>query len=304
MNPTMVVFVCGITAALLAFGLSVSRQVRADPVDTAAKERAVRRGILGHPKIARFLRQRMDRRTAGGFLLTASFLVLFVVALVVGALLSLIDSSNWLADADGWVAAWGSRHRSSGAIGVLRGTTQLGSSVFVIVALSTVAAVDYSRRRSPEVFAFLAAVGLGQLALSNALKVLVHRERPSVLRLVTAHGYSFPSGHTVAATASFSAIAVVVGRDRSRHTRAALAGGAALVAVSVAASRALLGVHWLSDVLAGLAIGWGWFTVVAIAFGGRAQRLGDPVSDRPQGQGLPATASAPAPQRAANADGP
>ena len=304
MNLTVVVFLSGAAAALLAFGLSVSRKVQADPVDTAAEERAVRRSILGHPKVARFLKQRMDRRTAGGFLLTASFLVLFVVALFVGAMLSLIDNNNWLAHADRWVAEWGSMHATSGEILALRWTTQLGSSLFVTAALLTVAAVDYVRRGSREVFVFVAAVGLGQLVLSNVLKVLVHRDRPSVLRLVGAHGYSFPSGHTVAASAAFSAIALVLGRDRRRRTRAALAGCAALLAVSVAASRALLGVHWLTDVLAGLAIGWGWFTVVAIAFGGRAQRLGDPLSAHPQGQGQPVTPSPPAQQHAANADAP
>jgi undecaprenyl-diphosphatase len=62
-----------------------------------------------------------------------------------------------------------------------------------------------------------------------------------------------------------------------------LAAGAALIAVSVATSRALLGVHFLSDVIGGLFLGWGWFMLVAIVFGGRAQRLGDPVSENPQG---------------------
>ena len=303
MRLLLVVLVCGLGGALAAFGMSVSRRMHVDPVDTAAEERAVRRSLYAHPKVSRFLRQRLDRKTAGGFLLTTSFLVVFVVALIVGALLSLIDNNNWLAQADRWVAEWGSHHSSSGAIVVLRWMTQLGSSMFVIAALTTVAAVDYLRRRSLEVFAFVAAVGFGQLALSNVLKVMVSRERPSVLRLVAAHGYSFPSGHTVAASATFSAIALVLGRDRHRRTRAALAGCAALIAVSVAATRALLGVHWLTDVLAGLAIGWGWFTIVAITFGGGAQRLGDPVSDHPRG--LSATPSTPAEQqRATNADGP
>ena len=110
------------------------------------------------------------------------------------------------------------------------------------------------------------------------LKQIVSRQRPVVLHLVVANGYSFPSGHTCAAAAGWSAIALVLGRDRHKAVRAALAAMAALIAVSVAASRALLGVHWLTDVIGGLAVGWGWFMIVAIIFGGRAQRLGDPVA--------------------------
>ena len=36
--------------------------------------------------------------------------------------------------------------------------------------------------------------------------------------------------------------------------------------MAIAATRVLLGVHWLSDVVAGLALGWAWFAVCAIAF--------------------------------------
>ena len=60
-----------------------------------------------------------------------------------------------------------------------------------------------------------------------------------------------------------------------------------MIAVAVATSRTLLGVHWVTDVVAGLFVGWGWFLLVAIAFGGRAQRLGDPTSSHPQGLGPP-----------------
>jgi membrane-associated phospholipid phosphatase len=45
--------------------------------------------------------------------------------------------------------------------------------------------------------------------------------------------------------------------------------GAIGIAVAVAASRVLLDLHWLSDVVAGLALGWAWFALCAVVFGGR-----------------------------------
>ena len=278
MTVQVVVLVCAIVAALLSFALSASRTFHVDAVDPAVEVQAVRRSLVRHPRVIRFVRERMDRKTAGGFMLTASFLVLFVVAFVVGSLLNMIHHNAWLEHADRSVAAWGSRHGTSDTAQAMRWVTRLGSTIGVIVMLTLTAGIEYLRRHKVGVVAFLGAVGVGQLILSNVLKLVVHRDRPSVLRLVVVHGYSFPSGHTVAAASATSAIALVFGTGRSRLVRAALAGAAALIAISVAASRALLGVHWLSDVIAGLAIGWGWFMIVAIIFGGRAQRLGDPVA--------------------------
>ena len=66
----------------------------------------------------------------------------------------------------------------------------------------------------------------------------------------------------------------MLGRGRPRPTRALLAGGAVGITVGVAGSRVLLDVHWLSDVIAGVALGWGWFAACSIAFGGRVLRFG------------------------------
>ena len=124
---------------------------------------------------------------------------------------------------------------------------------------------------------FLTAVVLGQTLLSTEIKNLVDRVRPTANPLAHTLGPSFPSGHTTGAAACFAAFALILGRGRSRNIQAALAGAAVFIACAVAASRVLLGVHWLTDVIGGLALGWGWFALCSIAFGGRLLRLGSPI---------------------------
>ena len=98
--------------------------------------------------------------------------------------------------------------------------------------------------------------------------------RPTFNPAAATLGPSFPSGHSATAAAFYATAALLLGRWRGRPARAVLAGLAAGIAVAVAASRVLLDVHWLSDVIAGLALGWAWFAVCAIAFGGRILRFG------------------------------
>ena len=277
MNVSLIVLGVALAAAVVSFALSASRRFALDPLDPVAEERALVRSLWHHPRVRRFLRERFDRKTAGGFLLTIGFILAFAVSFVLGSLLDMIDSNEGLARLDKSVASWGSNHADSDAVEVLRWITQFGGTPFVIVAFVGAFIYDYSRHRNRDVALFLAAVGGGEWLLNNGLKLVVSRERPDVLHLVGAGGSSFPSGHSAGAAAAAAALALVLSRDRHRRTRAVFLSLAVLVAVAVAASRALLGVHWLTDVVAGLAVGWGWFLLVAVLFGGRMQVLGDPV---------------------------
>jgi undecaprenyl-diphosphatase len=99
-----------------------------------------------------------------------------------------------------------------------------------------------------------------------------------VSRLTGFAGSSFPSGHATAAAATLAAVALVMTRGRSRRTKLIAAAVAAGLAAMVAGTRVFLGVHWFTDVLAGLLLGWGWFALVSIAFGGRLLVFGSPIA--------------------------
>ena len=149
-----------------------------------------------------------------------------------------------------------------------------GTYVMIVVALLA-AITQYRRTRTRAVIGFIAIVVIGQALATNLTKLLVNRVRPDIHRLTGFSGSSFPSGHSATAAATFAAVALLVGRGRSRRVKALLAAAAAGIAVGVASTRVLLGVHWLTDVIAGLAMGWAWFAISSIAFGGRILRFGN-----------------------------
>jgi undecaprenyl-diphosphatase len=167
-------------------------------------------------------------------------------------------------------------HADGRAVDVLQRWTDLGSSHVIVPVLLGVGLFYGLFRRRWEVILFLATVSVGETLVNSAVKHLVDRERPAIVHLTGFSGPSFPSGHSAAAAAAWAAVALVLTRDAGRRVRSLAAGIVVFVVLGVAASRALLGVHWLTDVVAGVALGWGWFVVCAVLFGGRRSRLGEP----------------------------
>ena len=74
--------------------------------------------------------------------------------------------------------------------------------------------------------------------------------------------WSFPNGHAALAAVTYGLLGYwAVGAARGRAARAAVAGGVALQIAAIMASRVVLGMHCVSDVLGGLAVGACWATV-------------------------------------------
>lgn len=273
---SLVVAVAGL-AALCGGLLSRSDRIAADPIDPEPVEHWLLAHARRFPRLHELLTA-THRRVFGGIGVAASLLTLLAAGLFVGWVLDTVDTSRGFARWDSAVAEWGAQNATDLSTSLLRNITHGGDTLYLLAAMAFIGVVDHLRHRNPAVFVFLTAVGLGVSLLNNALKWVIERERPAVEHLVGSSGSSFPSGHSAAAAACWAAIALIAGRHLPRRWWPALAALAAGVAAFVAASRALLGVHWLTDVVAGVAVGWAWFFVVAILFGGRILRFGDPAA--------------------------
>jgi len=239
------------------------------PAEHAAEE-------LFRARAARFLRRRLDPEAATGLALTVALVLILAAALGFGLVSDMVTSQTCLYRYDASAAAWGADHASPTSTRVLGLVTWLGATVTVLSVTVALGVLEWVERRRLAVLAFLLTVVVGQNLIANTVKVLVDRERPPVPHLAPASGFSFPSGHTAAAAATWAAVALVLGRGRPLRVKAWLAAGAALLTVAVASSRVLLGVHWLTDVVGGAALGFGWFVVCSVAFGGALLHFGAP----------------------------
>ena len=233
------------------------------------------REVQAHPALRELLDRRLDPELVTGLALSVALLFAAGAGTVLGLLAELVRTNTQLIGLDNSVAKWGQRHASAFSIHALNLVTELGF-IYVIIALAVGIVIAESWRiRNRWIAPFLIAVVGGEEILTTVTKDIVDRARPTLFNpSAGALGPSFPSGHSANAAAFYAAAALVLGRQRSGRVHAFLAGLAIGIAVAVAESRVLLDVHWLTDVVGGLLLGWAWFALCGIAFGGRLLRFG------------------------------
>jgi membrane-associated phospholipid phosphatase len=143
-----------------------------------------------------------------------------------------------------------------------RALTHLGDPI-VVTTLAVVAAVAMAVLARWRAAAYVLLVRAIALVIGDGLKEGIRRARPVLAHPVAhAHGFSFPSGHAVGAAALYASIAIVLGSRVPFSARLVLG---VLPAFVVAATRVLLGVHFPSDVVAGLFAGWAVALLLAAA---------------------------------------
>ncbi|MFZ2490440.1 MAG: phosphatase PAP2 family protein [Thermoanaerobaculia bacterium] len=168
---------------------------------------------------------------------------------------------------DAAMHAWAAGTRTPGSTAFFTVMTILGNPP-VLAGLALGLSVALALRNHWRWSVYLIATGLTGGLINLQLKAYFARARPDLAEaLRQAHGYSFPSGHAMGAVVVFGSAAYVLFRlfTTWRSRSAALAGSASLI-TAIAFSRVYLGVHWISDIAAGLAAGFVWLLAATLAY--------------------------------------
>ena len=150
----------------------------------------------------------------------------------------------------------------------------------IIASLSIVIAlIMLLARKLRAMWLFITSLALGQAA-SLLFKYLLSRSRPDTAHaLIEQGGYSFPSGHALGAFIFYGVLAYLLGTLLKKHWQHIFIIISTILLIGlIGASRLYLGVHWLSDVIAGWIMG-GTLLIVFIVFFEHRKTL-FPVTDR------------------------
>jgi membrane-associated phospholipid phosphatase len=226
----------------------------------------------------------MQRGLAWSAHFTASFryrdyLPVFVV-LAVGAALTALAGDQFLDlaelvqgrspqlhAADQAAHTWARENRQFGSTLFFEVMTRIGSPITLGLIAATVGIPLLSKGRWKWA-AYLGFTCVAGGVLNLELKRFFARARPDLAEaLRDAHGYSFPSGHAMGSTVVFGALAYLAMRILPRwRYRAAALSAAVTLTLAISTSRVYLGVHWISDVGAGIAAGLLWLTTTTVAY--------------------------------------
>lgn len=192
-----------------------------------------------------------------GVILLAFVLSLTAVVLIVKRIILL--KTDWF---DEQVFTFLKRYVSGTATSFLNTITQLGSHYFLIPSFIALIIHSYFIKRDKWLAIRIAAISISSVLLMLFLKYLFQRPRPLLPLLNEARGLSFPSGHAFMSFSFFGLLIYIIYEEMQQGwLKNLIIFLLACLVLLIGLSRIYLRVHYASDVIAGLCMGFMWIVI-------------------------------------------
>jgi len=204
----------------------------------------------------------------GAALAFVAFAIVIEQVMVAGPL---VDLDHHLADVYGGgrlghVRTIGRLVGNDRIVTIARVFTPLGDARLLLASIAVLAAIVFTQGRKREA-SYLVAVAVGGVVLDLLARLAIGHVRPDLPFPYFVLGrYGLPSGHALDSASCFGAMVVVMWPQLTRTARVLVATGAAVLVACISYSRVVLLAHYLTDVLAGAALGLAWLLAVTAAF--------------------------------------
>ena len=219
-------------------------------------------------RLHELLKKRFDPDHRYGLRLTLLVIAILVAAIPFGLLLREVTQEGPLTRID--TSAARTLHEgvrdSPGLVDLLQVISFTGSPVWFYLVIGG-AAFYMWRQGHPRLAVYLVVTGLLGGLIDSIVKIVVDRPRPSLENPVaTAHGKSFPSGHSMTSVVGYGSLLLAFFPMIARRWRPWVIAGAVTLVLAIGFTRLALGVHYITDVVGGFLLGAAWLMAATAAF--------------------------------------
>ena len=151
--------------------------------------------------------------------------------------------------------------RNDNLTSVMKVITSLGSAIFIGAAAALLFLL-YKNKKDVYILLFNTVI---IVVINDFIKFLVHRPRPIGYNLINETNYSFPSGHSMVSTFFYGFLIYLVYKEISnKKLKYLIISILALLIILICISRIYLGVHYLSDTIAGFALSMTYIMILLV----------------------------------------
>lgn len=185
-------------------------------------------------------------------------IALIIVPILLFILLSIFIGADIVTKFENFVYDETVEHMSPVITGIVKAITHTGDAISVILICLGLIIIPKTKIK------FGLPVSINVLvveAINYTLKIIFSRERPNILRLITETSPSFPSGHAMISSAMYTMLSICVFRNvKNKKVKYTLITIFCILPFIIGMTRVYLGVHYITDVIAG------WLLGISITF--------------------------------------